>query len=75
MLETLLHELIHAWLFLTKSDHEREDGDDGHGSDFIEKMLEINRVTGLNISVYHDFHDEVDNHRRHVWLCNGKICP
>ena len=29
--ETLLHELIHAWLFITKS---RNVGRDGHGPDF-----------------------------------------
>ena len=47
LLETLLHELIHAWLFVTKSKRNRNDGKDGHGPAFVEKMLEINEVTGL----------------------------
>jgi len=75
LLETLLHEMIHAWLFLTKSDHERDDGIDGHGPDFIDKMVEINTVTGLKLSVYHEFHDEVARHQEHVWLCDGQVCP
>ena len=53
--ETLLHELIHAWLFLTKNKHERNDGRDGHGPDFLEKMKEINEMTGLKLTVYHTF--------------------
>ena len=75
LLETLLHELIHAWLFVTKTRHTRNDGADGHGPDFIDKMLEINNVTGLSLSVYHRFVDEVDKARKHVWLCNGRVCP
>ena len=72
MLETLLHELIHAYLFLTKDKYERKDGEDGHGKDFLELMKKINQVTGLKLSVYHTFHDEVDLSREHVWLCPGK---
>lgn len=60
LLETLLHEMIHAYLFLTKNKYERNDGIDGHGKDFVKKMTEINQVTGLKLSVYHTFHDEVD---------------
>ena len=58
--ETLLHELIHAWLFLTKNAHDRNDGHDGHGPDFKAKMNEINEMTGLKLSVYHTFQDEVE---------------
>ena len=75
LLETLLHEMIHAWLFLTKNRHERNDGVDGHGPDFIKKMKEINNVTGLRLTVYHSFNDEVDSCREHIWLCDGKIGP
>lgn len=67
--------MIHAWLFLTKGKHERNDGVDGHGPDFIQKMIEINQVTGFRLSVYHSFNKEVDVAREHVWLCDGKICP
>ncbi len=55
LLETLLHELVHAYLFLTKTRYARDDGVDGHGPDFIFKMLEINETTGLKLSVYHSF--------------------
>lgn len=73
--------MIHAFLFLTKKGYSR-DGTDGHGpviilsltnllQDFKKKMKEINNITGLNISVYHSFNDEVDSYRQHVWLCDG----
>jgi len=34
------------------------------------KMREINEATGLRLSVFHSFEDEVDSYRQHVWLCN-----
>ena len=71
MLETLLHELIHAWLFITKDSLARDVGRDGHGPDFLAKMNEINSATSLNLSVFHGFKDEVDQARKHVWLCTG----
>ena len=33
LLETLIHEMIHAHLFMTKPSYSR-DGTDGHGKDF-----------------------------------------
>lgn len=65
--ETLLHEMIHAYLMVTG----KESGRDGHGASFLEMMCEINDQTGLEISVYHGFHDEVDYYRVHVWRCTG----
>ena len=65
--ETLLHEMIHAYLMVTG----RESGRDGHGDAFLALMWEINEQTGLDISVYHGFHDEVDFYRVHVWRCTG----
>ncbi|CDW71079.1 dead-box atp-dependent rna helicase 18-like [Stylonychia lemnae] len=72
--ETLIHEMIHAHLFLTKKGYSR-DGTDGHGpvivknskslqQDFQSKMKEINGITGFKITVYHSFHDEVDSYRK-----------
>ena len=55
MVETLLHEMIHAYLFVTDGN----DDHDGHGSAFHEHMYRINKETGTKISVYHNFHDEV----------------
>ena len=65
--ETLLHELIHAYLMVIG----QAAGRDGHGEPFLMKMYEINKETGLNITVYHSFHDEVDFYRGHVWRCDG----
>uniref|UniRef100_A0A2K6EMT3 DNA-dependent metalloprotease SPRTN n=2 Tax=Propithecus coquereli TaxID=379532 RepID=A0A2K6EMT3_PROCO len=67
LVETLLHEMIHAYLFVTNNDKDRE----GHGPEFLKHMHRINRLTGANITVYHTFHDEVDEYRRHWWRCNG----
>ncbi|KAF7480853.1 Hypothetical predicted protein [Marmota monax] len=67
LVETLLHEMIHAYLFVTNNDKDRE----GHGPEFCKHMHRINSLTGANITVYHTFHDEVDEYRRHWWRCNG----
>ncbi|KAM6177026.1 DNA-dependent metalloprotease SPRTN [Erethizon dorsatum] len=67
LVETLLHEMIHAYLFITNNDKDRE----GHGPEFCKHMYRINRLTGANITVYHTFHDEVEEYRRHWWRCNG----
>ncbi|XP_039706264.1 DNA-dependent metalloprotease SPRTN isoform X1 [Pteropus medius] len=67
LVETLLHEMIHAYLFVTNNDKDRE----GHGPEFCKHMHRINRLTGANITVHHAFHDEVDEYRRHWWRCDG----
>lgn len=68
--ETLLHEMIHAYCFVKNFD--MSDDLSGHGFHFKKKMNEINKVTGLNITIYHSFHDEVDFYKKYVWRCNGK---
>ncbi|KAK4316054.1 hypothetical protein Pmani_012759 [Petrolisthes manimaculis] len=67
LVETLLHEMIHAYLFVTANNRDR----DGHGPEFHKHMYRINNIAGTNISVFHSFHDEVDVYRQHVWRCNG----
>ncbi|XP_038214490.1 DNA-dependent metalloprotease dvc-1 isoform X2 [Zerene cesonia] len=67
LVETLLHEMIHAFLFITCKDQDR----DGHGPNFKSHMYRINKAAGLNISIYHDFHDEVKLYQTHWWRCNG----
>ncbi|XP_071652056.1 uncharacterized protein Mh [Temnothorax longispinosus] len=67
LVETLLHEMIHAYLFLTNNDRDR----DGHGPNFCKHMHRINKEAGTNITIYHDFHDEVKLYRQHWWKCNG----
>lgn len=68
--ETLLHEMIHAYLFLTNPTACRLSG--GHGPEFQELAAFLNGATGLNITIFHHFHEEVENSRVHVWKCDGK---
>ncbi|KAJ3099936.1 hypothetical protein HDU97_002668 [Phlyctochytrium planicorne] len=44
---------------------------DGHGKPFLEIAKRINQSEGTNITVYHNFRDEVDHYRTHVWKCQG----
>ncbi|KAJ1980482.1 hypothetical protein H4R35_001102 [Dimargaris xerosporica] len=67
MIDTLLHEMIHAYLFVTENNRDR----DGHGPEFHRHMHRINQMSGSNITVYHNFRDEVDFYRTHVWRCSG----
>ncbi|XP_002155651.2 DNA-dependent metalloprotease SPRTN isoform X1 [Hydra vulgaris] len=67
LVETLLHEMIHALLFVTDNNKDH----DGHGDEFHKHMYRINKQTGTKISVYHTFHDEVNNYRQHWWKCDG----
>ncbi|KAI7907361.1 SprT-like family-domain-containing protein [Cokeromyces recurvatus] len=69
MIETLLHEMIHAYLFITQRNTDR----DGHGPEFLYEADRINKLANVNITVYHSFHTEVDYYLTHVWQCNG-IC-
>ncbi|XP_039260290.2 uncharacterized protein LOC120336638 [Styela clava] len=67
LVETLLHEMIHALLFVTDNNKDH----DGHGPEFCKHMYRINKETGTNITIYHNFHDEVDQLRQHWWRCQG----
>ncbi|NXS08173.1 SPRTN protein, partial [Neodrepanis coruscans] len=67
LVETLLHEMIHALLFVTHNYKDRE----SHGPEFCKHMRRINRLTGARVTIYHNFHDEVDLYRQHWWRCNG----
>ncbi|XP_078316176.1 protein pellino-like [Crassostrea virginica] len=67
LVQTLLHEMIHAYLFVTDNNKDH----DGHGPEFHKHMYRINEEAGVNITVYHTFHDEVAEYRQHWWRCNG----
>ncbi|XP_039549025.1 DNA-dependent metalloprotease SPRTN isoform X3 [Pimephales promelas] len=67
LVQTLLHEMIHALLFVTQNNTDR----DGHGPEFCKHMDRINQASGTKITIYHSFHDEVDVYRQHWWRCNG----
>lgn len=69
LIDTLLHEMIHAYLFLVTRGRLRDRN--GHGPEFLAHAKRINARAGTRISVYHSFRDEVDHYRVHVWKCDG----
>uniref|UniRef100_A0A914DUR2 Protein with SprT-like domain at the N terminus n=1 Tax=Acrobeloides nanus TaxID=290746 RepID=A0A914DUR2_9BILA len=68
-IETLLHEMIHGYLFVTSRNQDR----DGHGPEFQKHMYRINQKASINITIYHSFHAEVALYKQHWWRCNG-VC-
>lgn len=67
-INTLLHEMIHAYIFAKFGGTLQRDG---HGPDFLAVMHRINKAAGSSITVYHTFHAEVKACRVHVWRCQG----
>lgn len=67
LVETLLHEMIHGFLFVTHQD----DNHESHGEKFHYHMYRINQMTGTHITVFHTFIDEVRSYQTHVWKCDG----
>ena len=61
--------MIHAFLFITNPRACTYEG--GHGKEFKDIMERINSITGLNITIFHSFNDEVNACRKHVWRCDG----
>jgi hypothetical protein len=57
--------MIHAYLFITEQNQDR----DGHGPNFQVHMDRINNACNANITVFHNFNDEVDHYRTHWWEC------
>ncbi|KAH7080461.1 SprT-like family-domain-containing protein [Paraphoma chrysanthemicola] len=71
-INTLLHEAIHAYFFITTSwRHSRGDDGTGHGVGFQLLADAINNHGNYDITIYHTFHDEVESYRTHVWQCDG----
>ncbi|CAM6127768.1 unnamed protein product [Calypogeia fissa] len=71
---TLLHEMIHAYLFLTNGNKDHDD----HGPCFQHMMMMINDFNlvdeerpqdGYQVTIYHNFTNEVDLYRTHHWRC------
>lgn len=72
VVNTLLHEAIHSYFFITTSwKHSRGDDGTGHGAGFLLLSDAVNNHGGYQVTVYHTFHDEVDSYRAHVWQCDG----
>lgn len=57
--------MIHAYLFVTRNFKDNS----SHGPEFTKIMEDINKKEGTNITVYHNFHEEVDHYRTHWWQC------
>lgn len=71
-INTLLHEAIHAYFFITTSwQHSRGDDGTGHGVGFQLLADAINNHGNYEVTIYHTFHDEVESFRTHVWRCDG----
>jgi hypothetical protein len=66
-----LHESIHAYFFVTSSFHHIRDPTGGHGPGFQLLASAINDHGGYDITQFHEFHDEVENYRTHIWQCDG----
>ncbi|WPH04767.1 Hypothetical protein R9X50_00766200 [Acrodontium crateriforme] len=72
VINTLLHESIHAYFFITTSwKHSRGDDGTGHGAGFLLLADAINNHGSYEITVFHTFHDEVESYRTHIWQCDG----
>ncbi|KAF2667516.1 hypothetical protein BT63DRAFT_294081 [Microthyrium microscopicum] len=71
LLNTLLHESIHAYFFVVCPAAHIRDPDGGHGAGFTALADAINGHGGYGVTQFHTFHDEVDSYRTHVWLCDG----
>ena len=60
IINTLLHEAIHAYFFITTSwRHSRGDDGTGHGEGFQLLADAINSHGNYEVTVFHTFHDEV----------------
>ncbi|CAI9718180.1 Hypothetical predicted protein [Octopus vulgaris] len=66
LLETLLHEMIHAYLWVTKENEHQE-----HGPKFHAEKKRIEKRSGMKLEIFHEFHSECHHLQTHVWKCNG----
>lgn len=57
LVSTLLHEMIHAYLFVTQRNIDR----DGHGPEFLKEAKRIGDQEACKITIYHSFRDEMDH--------------
>lgn len=67
IIDTLLHEMIHAYLCVTQNHRDH----DAHGPLFLHQLHRINELENAHITVFHHFHEEVAHYRQHHWRCSG----
>jgi hypothetical protein len=70
-IDTLLHECIHAYFFVTSNYGHIRDPTGGHNDAFHRMASAINLHGSYHITEFHNFHDEVDSYRTHIWQCDG----
>ncbi|KAJ6849358.1 sprT-like domain-containing protein Spartan isoform X3 [Iris pallida] len=72
----LLHEMIHAFLWIKCGNREHSSD---HDSYFREKMKEINSSSvedhqrpqgGYNVTIHHEFKKEVETYKYYHWICD-----
>ena len=71
LIETLLHEMIHAYLFIKKIHYKEKTH---HGARFLTIMNVINYVctpSKLKIETRHNFLSELNANKSHKWQCDG----
>jgi hypothetical protein len=71
VINTLLHESIHAYFFITSRFAHLRDPTGGHGAGFHALAEAVNRHGGYDVTEFHTFHAEVDSYRTHIWQCDG----
>lgn len=69
--DTLLHEMIHAYLWVSSGSRGGGLRRDGHGDEFVSMMNRINTLEGSLITIYHSFHREVLENKKFIFKCNG----
>lgn len=65
MVETLLHEMIHAYLFCNDHPHPLQ-----HGEDFVKVMTETNILSTLNIGILDEGGLDHIAHLQVIWECS-----
>lgn len=67
IIDILLHEMIHAYLFIKNGFRNRR----SHDSTFIQLMRSINAKEGANITIFHSYSNEVSYLKKFKWQCSG----
>lgn len=68
LVNTLLHEMIHAYV------HQKGLPGRSHGTSFLVHMNRINKAAATDITVFHSWRDEVKALKKYHWRCTGDIC-
>lgn len=68
LVNTLLHEMIHAFV------HQKQLPGRSHGHHFTAIMNRINKAAGTDITVFHSWRAEVKALKKFHWRCTGDIC-